>query len=163
MAVLPIRLFPDPVLRAKSKPVDLKDKGLGKFIADLVETLYAQPSGIGIAAAQVGRGVRLAVMDVSPRDPSKKRFVLINPVILKAEGEVLSREGCMSLPDYTATIKRASRVQFEWQDELGRSQKQWVSGIEAICIQHELDHLDGALFIDRVASLKTDIYPRRRR
>ena len=161
MAVLPIRLFPDPILRKKSKPVLSGESELHEFVNDLAETMYAQPSGIGIAAPQVGKAKRIIVVDVSPRDSSRKREIMINPVIRQLEGEVLSREGCMSLPDYTANIKRANRIVIEWTDEWGRPRRRVSTGIEAICLQHEVDHLNGILFIDRVSSLKTDVFPRK--
>jgi peptide deformylase len=163
MAVLSIRLFPDPVLRTKSRAVRPEEPGVPNLIRDLTETLCAQFGGIGIAAPQVGRPDRVIVVDVSPRDPSKKREIMINPEIRRLEGEVLTREGCMSLPDYTATVKRAARVLIEWTDERGKHRRRLSTGIEAICLQHEVDHLNGILFIDRVTSLKTDVFPRRRR
>jgi peptide deformylase len=163
MAVLPIRLFPDPILRTRSKPVVQGDLPATSFLKDLVDTLYAQPSGIGIAAPQVGEARRIVVVDVSARDPAKRREILINPFVRRTEGEVLSREGCMSLPDYTGNVKRAARVWIEWRDEKGRLRSRLAGGIEAICLQHEIDHLNGVLFIDRISSLKTDIFPRKRR
>ena len=163
MAVLPIRLFPDPVLRMRSKPVAQAVQAGNSFLRDLVATLYAQPGGIGIAAPQVGEAKRIVVVDVSPRDPTKRREILVNPVIRRMEGEVLSREGCMSLPDYTGNVKRAARVLIEWTDERGKLRRRLASGIEAICLQHAIDHLNGVLFIDRISSLKTDVFPRKRR
>lgn len=163
MAVLPIRLFPDPILRKGAKPVLLEEPNLGNFLRDLTETLSAQPGGIGIAAPQVGRAKRIVVVDVSPKDVSKGLRIMINPVIRYAEGVVWTREGCMSLPDYTANVKRAARISIEWINELGERQRTVTDGIEAICLQHEMDHLNGLLFVDRVASLKTDLFPRRRR
>lgn len=133
------------------------------LIRDLEETLRAQVSGIGIAAPQIGDARRVVIVDVSPRDPAKRMKVMINPVILASEEEVPSREGCMSLPDYTAQIMRAARVTVEWFDEKGRRHREKASGIEAVCIQHEVDHLNGILFIDRVVSLKTDVIPRKRK
>lgn len=163
MAVLPIRLFPDPILRRPSEPADRKNRRTQALIKDLTETLDKQPAGIGIAAPQVGEAQRVIVVDVSPRDPSKARQIMLNPRILRQEGEVLSREGCMSLPDYTANVKRAERVLIQWVDEKGARHEKWTEGIEAVCLQHEIDHLNGVLFIDRVASLKTDLFPRRKK
>ena len=160
MSVLPIRLFPDPILRKPSKPARWHEPRLERFFKDLIETLRAQPGGIGIAAPQVGEGVRAIVVDVSPRDPSKRMELMINPILCRLEGEILSREGCMSLPDYTANVVRAERVWVEWVDLKGRKHRKATSGIEAICLQHEIDHLNGFLFIDRVMSLKTDVFPR---
>lgn len=121
----------------------------------------SQPRGIGIAAPQVGVEKRVAIMDVRTRDPKKFREVLINPVILHSEGRVISREGCMSLPDYTATLNRLEKVTLEWRDINGKTRRRIFTGIEAICLQHELDHLEGKLILDRVANLKTDLLPRR--
>lgn len=133
------------------------------LVKHLTQTLYAQPGGIGIAAPQVGEPVRVILVDVSPRDPSKKLEVMINPKILRLEDEVLSREGCMSLPDYTANLKRYNKAWVEWTDLKGRRRRKAASGIEAVCLQHEIDHLNGRLFIDRVISLKTDVFPRKKR
>lgn len=163
MAVLPIRLFPDFVLRQKSKPVPKIDGDIQEFIKDLLETMYSQPSGIGIAAPQVGKPKRIIVVDVSPRDPNKGQEIMINPVILRSEGQIVTREGCMSLPDYTASLLRAERIWVRWYDLAGKRHERSAKGIEAVCIQHEVDHLNGVLFIDRVASLRTDVFPRARR
>jgi peptide deformylase len=143
--------------------VSSDERNLIKFLQDLKKTLYAQRGGIGIAAPQVGLAKRIIMIDVSPKDPTKERLVMINPIILGYAGEVLSLEGCMSLPDYTANIKRAIKITVEWTDERGRLNQKLATGIEAICIQHEIDHLNGVLFIDRVSSLKTDVFPRRKR
>ena len=162
MAILPVLLFPDPVLRkpsrAVSRPEDVKE-----LIHKLTETLLSQPNGIGIAAPQIGENLRVFIMDVSPRDFSKKRHVMMNPVILRRGREVMSREGCMSLPDYTANVRRSEWVAVAWQDEKGRPQKKTFHGIEAMCVQHEMDHLDGLLILDRVSCLKTDVLPRKTR
>ena len=160
MAVLPIRLFPDPILRQRSKPASWKEPKVQEFIRHLVDTLYAQPGGIGIAAPQVGNAKRIIVIDISSKDPTKRREVMINPVLRRLDGEVLSREGCMSLPEYTAYLKRSVQIRVVWQDLSGNHCDKWFEGIEAICIQHEIDHLNGMLFLDRVVSLKTDMMPR---
>ena len=102
-------------------------------------------------------------MDLSAKDPTKKIEILINPVIRRMAGQILSREGCMSLPDYTANIKRAQTVVAEWTDEHGSRRRETLEGISAICFQHEVDHLNGVLIIDRVVSLKTEVFPRARR
>ena len=162
MPALPIRIFPDPVLRKSANPV-APGEGIQDFIGRLLETLYAQPSGIGIAAPQVNDSRRIIVVDVSSREASKKCQVMMNPVIVRREGEVISREGCMSLPDYTANLKRYGWIRVKWQDELGKPHEKVATGIEAICIQHEVDHLNGKLILDRAACLKTDVLPRRRR
>ena len=163
MAVLPIRLYPDPVLRQCSEAVAWRDSSVPKFLRHLTETLYAQPEGIGIAAPQVGEAKQIIIIDVSPKDSSKHRLVMMNPKICQREGTVLTREGCMSLPDYTANVNRAARVVVEWIDTEGGRHVKTCTGIEAIFIQHEVDHLNGLLFIDRVGSLKSDVFVRRGR
>lgn len=160
MPLLPICLFPDPILRQRSKPADWKAPDTQRLIRNLAETLYRQRGGIGIAAPQVGVTLRVVLIDVSARDPSKHIIAMINPLILNTDGHTISREGCMSLPDYTANLLRATTVVVSWIDPAGKPHSKHASGIEAICIQHELDHLNGALFIDRVSSLKTDVFPR---
>lgn len=136
---------------------------MGELVGHLIATLAAQTHGVGIAAPQIGVDKRVAIMDVRARDPQKSREILINPLIIEMEGRVISREGCMSLPDYTATLNRAEKVSIEWHGLRGKKKRRTFTGIEAICIQHELDHLDGKLILDRVTSLKTDLLPRRLR
>lgn len=162
MAVLPIRLFPDPILRRKSLAVSIPNKALEKVLKDLWDTLRAQPDGIGIAAPQIGIPLRIAIVDISARNPTKKTIILINPVIRQAEKEVLRKEGCMSLPEYTALVRRPTRVLAEWLSLEGKVCSRWFEGLEAICVQHEVDHLEGRLFVDRVACLRTDVLPRGR-
>lgn len=164
MAVLPIRFFPDPILRQRTNPVKLgpMNARLSSIIRDLTDTLYAQPHGIGIAAPQVGEALQVIIVDLSPRESSKSLHVMINPRIEKAFGICTSREGCMSLPDYTATVKRAQALRVSWHDPSGRVHRMTCEGLEAICVQHEVDHLRGVLFVDRVGCLKTDVFARRR-
>lgn len=161
MALLPICLFPDPVLRKKSKPADWKNPGVQTFIKNLTATLFAQRGGIGIAAPQVGAPHRIIIMDVSSKEPTKRRRIMLNPSTKSTAGVVLSREGCMSLPDYTANVTRATSVLAEWTDSSGRRHREYFTGLEAICFQHEVDHLNGVMIIDRVASLKTEVFPRK--
>ena len=162
MPHLVIRQFPDPVLRRISEPVHGLKKPVRRFIERLIETMVAQPGGIGIAAPQVGVLKRVAIVDVSSRVPGAKQLILINPVILKAEELRVSREGCMSLPHYTANVNRANQIYIRWKDLDLRTHEMWAAGIEAICIQHEIDHLNGLLFLDRVGSLRTDVFRRKR-
>lgn len=163
MAVFPIRLFPDSILRRPAKAVSWPDPNLARFLKDLIGTLYAQPGGVGIAAPQVGEGIRVIVIDVSRRDPLKRMEVMINPVLRHQQGKVVSREGCMSLPDYTANVLRFEQVVVEWIDPEGHRRRMRTRGLEAVCLQHEIDHLNGVLFVDRVGSLKTDVFPRARK
>jgi peptide deformylase len=160
MPVQTIRHFPDAVLRKPCEPVRHFDKVLEALIKDLSATMGHQKHGIGIAAPQIGVSKQVALVDVSARVPGAKRLILVNPRVLEMRDEKASREGCMSLPDYTANLKRYETVVLAWQDETGESHQKTFHGIEAVCIQHEVDHLDGVLFIDRVASLKRDMIPR---
>jgi len=160
MPVSKIYLFPDPILRKPSKIVTHFDKNLQAIIKNLVLTMKSQPLGIGIAAPQIGILMQIAVVDVSARVKRARRLYLINPEVLETRDEIISREGCMSLPEYTAYLKRFNWVRVKWTDQHGKSQVKTSEGIEAICIQHEMDHLKGQLFIDRVTSLKTDMMPR---
>ena len=162
MSSLSIRTFPDPILRKVCTPVRRIDRSTKAFIDRLIETLYRQPGGIGIAAPQVGVCKRIAIVDLSSKEPSAQRLVLINPVLLKGEGHRLFREGCMSLSDYTANVHRHEKVHVKWLGLDKQNHELSANGIEAICIQHEIDHLNGILFVDRVASLKTDVFRRRR-
>lgn len=158
-----IRIFPDPVLRQKSMPVVYFDDALRKTVEILERVMRNQPQGIGIAAPQIGIPRQIALVDVSSRITDAKKLVLINPVILAQEIEKPSREGCMSIPDYTGTIKRYDLVRFRYQDLSGQWTNRESRGIEAICVQHEIDHLKGVLFVDRVTSLMRDMIPRSQR
>lgn len=155
-----VRIFPDPVLRAPCSPVvefDAKTRDLALKMAQMIQS---QRHGIGIAAPQIGISKQIAVVDVRSRVPEAERLILINPVILEARDEQPSREGCMSLPDYTGMLKRFFWIKFRAQDEAGRCYEKISAGIEAVCVQHEIDHLNGKLFMDRVGSLKKDMIPR---
>src|SRR3990167_1899423 len=136
MPSFPIRTFPDSALRKISDPVTQVDHSLRSFIDRLIETMRHQPGGIGIAAPQVGVLKRIAVVDVSLKVPGARLLILINPVIISAQDYQISREGCMSLPDYTANIKRARRLVLKWQDMDLNEHKMLAQGLEARCIQH---------------------------
>jgi len=153
MALLNILKFPDPRLRTRARPVTEFDDDLRRLVADMFETMYEAP-GIGLAATQVDVHKRLLVMDVS-EDKSRPR-VLINPEILEAEGEEEMDEGCLSVPGYYETVRRAERVRVRAQDERGEWFEIEADGLEAVCIQHEMDHLEGKLFVDYLSSLKRD-------
>lgn len=160
MPILPIRYFPDSILRRECQKVHRFDRALGKIVRDLRQTMHSQPHGIGIAAPQAGIGLQIALVDVSARVSGAQEWLLINPIIHQSWEEKISREGCMSLPDYTAYLKRFEHIHLAWQDLTGQPQEREFSGLEAVCIQHEVDHLQGKLFIDRVTSLKRDMIPR---
>ncbi|MDH5511439.1 MAG: peptide deformylase [Nitrospinota bacterium] len=163
MALLPIIRYPDDRLKAPSKPVEKVDEALVAFIADLEQTMRAGPGGVGIAAPQVGRAIRVAIVDVSSRPYTKNngRVVLINPEITRWDGFAVGREGCMSVPDYTGNVIRAERIALECLDESGARRSYEMEGFEARAAQHEIDHLDGLLFLDRLVSRSGDLFRRK--
>jgi len=167
MAVLPIRIFPDPVLKEKSAPVEGVTAEESAFIDDLVETMRFYPGGVGIAAPQVGVPQRILVVDVSShrrggQEQNHGLLVLVNPEILAMGGKQVVREGCMSIPDYTANVQRAQWVLVDAIDRDGNRRIIESLGFEAVAIQHEMDHLDGVLFLDRVVSIKNDLFRRKK-
>ena len=151
MAILNILHFPDPRLRRKAKPVVHVDDGLRTLIDDLFETMYAAP-GIGLAATQVNITQRLLVIDVSP-DKSQP-LCFINPQIMAKSGEEEMEEGCLSVPGYYDVVRRAERVTVRALDRAGQAFEIETDGLLAVCIQHEIDHLDGKLFVDYLSELK---------
>ncbi len=153
MALLNILKFPDPRLRTRAEPVTEFDDALRQLVADMFETMYEAP-GIGLAATQVDVHKRLLVMDVS--EDKNRPMVLINPEILDAEGEEEMDEGCLSVPGYYETVRRAEKVRVRALNEHGESFEIEADGLEAVCIQHEMDHLEGKLFVDYLSSLKRD-------
>ena len=165
MALLRIYETPDPVLRQISTPVETVDDDLRALIADMFETMYDAP-GIGLAAVQVGVPKRLLVMDLQePADPDdpdspvvKEPRVFINPEVLWAsETTVPYTEGCLSVPDQYAEVLRPDRIRARWLDEHGEAHEQELDGLLAVCLQHEMDHLEGVLFIDHLSKLKRDM------
>lgn len=165
MAVRDILLYPDPVLKAVCTPVDALDASIDALVQDLIDTMLAAGHSVGVAAPQIGSSRRVVVVDVSKsklgRDNNHGLLVMINPGILEREGQETMREGCMSVPDYTGNVTRAESVVVQFLDRAGRELVIRASGFEAVAIQHELDHLDGLLFLDRVSSLKTDVFRRK--
>ena len=161
--VLPIRRFPDPRLKRPARPVERVDAAAGRLIASLIATMRRHPRCVGLAAPQVGSGLRIAVMDATGHPKaaaSRGLLVLVNPCLIAAEGALIQREGCLSLPDFTANVRRAARVRLAAWDQRGVSYELWLDGFEAIIAQHEVDHLDGTLFLDRVADVNTDVFRR---
>ncbi|MBI4829324.1 MAG: peptide deformylase [Nitrospinae bacterium] len=163
MAIQPILHYPDPRLAEVCAPVERFDDELRSFIADLEETMRAGPGGVGIAAPQVGRLIRVSVVDVSSKPDVKHhgRVVLVNPEILEWDGFAVGREGCMSVPDYTGNVIRAERIRLTAQDETGAAHEYAMEGYEARAVQHEIDHLDGLLFLDRLVSRRNDLFRRK--
>jgi len=163
MAILEILTYPDERLKNLSEDVIEFNDELQAFIANLEETMRAGPGGVGIAAPQVGRLQRIAIVDVSAKKKIKHhgRLVLINPEITEWNGFEVAREGCMSVPDYTGNVIRATQIHLVTQDERGEKHEYDMEGYEARAVQHELDHLDGLLFIDRLVSRRHDLFQRK--
>ena len=153
MALLNILHFPDPRLRTKAVEVLVFDENLQTLVNDMLETMYEAP-GIGLAATQVDNHIRLLVMDISEDKNDPK--VLINPQILSSEGDEEMDEGCLSVPGYYETVSRAEKVHVRAQDSKGKFFEIHADDLEAVCIQHEMDHLEGKLFVDYISSLKRD-------
>jgi peptide deformylase len=162
MPVLDVLHYPDERLKQVSRPVTAFDVALARFIADLDETMRAFPGCVGLAAAQVDRFQRIAIVDVSskPKIAHNGRLILINPVIVSAQGRVIGREGCLSVPDYTGNVERAQQIEVESHDVDGRQRRYVCEGYEARAVLHEIDHLDGLLFLDRVVGAR-DLFRRK--
>jgi len=166
MAVLPIVEVPDPRLRQISTPVEEVTDETRRLIADMFETMYAAP-GIGLAAIQVGVPKRLLVIDLQEPEeeggePVRKPLVFINPEILEnSDRDVPYTEGCLSIPDQYADVDRPDRIRARWLDENGVSHEEEIDGFLAVCLQHEMDHLNGILFIDHLSRLKRDMVLRK--
>jgi peptide deformylase len=159
MAVREIVLFPDPILKTVCQPVDLGDPDLPDLIQDLIDTVKASP-GVGVAAPQIGVARRAIVVDVSPK-PGHGLIVLLNPEVVSGENPKTGREGCLSIPDFTANVRRPQEIVIRGLNPKGQAVVLHSQGLEAVCLQHEVDHLDGILFLDRVASLKKDVFRRK--
>ena len=153
MAKLPILEFPDPRLRTVAKPVERVDDDLRALVDDMFETMYAAP-GIGLAATQVDVHQRLLVLDVS--EDQSRPMVFINPEILAAEGHQVYQEGCLSVPGIYADVKRANKVRVKALDRDGKEFEIEADGLLAVCIQHEMDHLAGKVFVDYLSPLKRE-------
>ena len=165
MAVRSIVLYPDPILKQAAEPVAEGDASVVAVIEDLVDTMVDSGHSVGVAAPQIGVLSRVMVVDVSKsklgKDNNHGLLEMVNPEIIEKSGSTTMREGCMSVPDYTGNVTRAEHLVIEFFDRTGRLRVIAASGFEAVAIQHELDHLDGLLFLDRVSSLKTDLYRRK--
>ena len=162
MAILPIVEVPDPRLRQISSPVEEVNDDVRKLVADMFETMYAAP-GIGLAAIQVGVPRRLLVIDLQEPEeeggePVRNPLVFINPEILdNSDREVPYTEGCLSIPDQYADVDRPDRIRARWLDEHGTPREEEITGTLAVVLQHEMDHLNGVLFIDHLSRLKRDM------
>jgi peptide deformylase len=164
MALREVLKFPDPRLKNVSKPIERVDDALRELARDMIDVMYDEP-GIGLAAPQVGEAVRLFVIDTEWSDDGAERnpMVMINPQIVERSGRISWEEGCLSVPDYSASVERDARVVLEAMDLEGNTIKEEAEGLRAVCIQHEIDHLDGILFIDRISRLKRSLYVKKRK
>jgi peptide deformylase len=164
MAALEILTYPDPRLKQESTPVDEFDDALRAFIDDLEETRLAGPAAVGIAAPQVGRFQRIVIVDCSnlrrPVD-NHGHLILVNPEIAEWDGYAVGREGCLSVPDYTGNVIRAEKIRLEACDPQGEPLSFDMRSFEARAVQHEMDHLDGLLFLDRLVSRRNDLFRRK--
>ncbi len=160
MSVLEILKYPHPTLRKRSETVALIDDDVRSLIRDMRETMYAS-GGIGLAACQVGISRKVIVLDVSPMNPEQSFFALINPEVISEEGETEHEEGCLSVPDYQEKIRRSEKVCVRGFSPEGKEIKVEGDGILAIALQHEIDHTNGFLILDRVSRLKRELYRNR--
>jgi peptide deformylase len=160
MALLKIRKFPDNVLKEPAQPVETIDGSLNGFIDSMAQTMYAAP-GVGLAAPQVGDSRRIVVLDTDHENPGKHLLKLINPRVVEAEGSIVWEEGCLSVIDFTADVQRAERVLVRaWTLEQKEIEIE-AEELLAVALQHEIDHLDGKLFIDRISRIKRELYRRK--
>lgn len=161
MAILPIVVIPDPILRTTSKPVERVDDELRKFADDMLATMYDAP-GVGLAAIQVAQPIRMLTVDVSEKDEEPKPQVFINPeIVKKSDTPNVYEEGCLSIPDVYAEVERPAEVTVSYLDLSGKQNTIEADGMLATVLQHEIDHLDGALFIDYLSKLKREMVIRK--
>ncbi|NKM31371.1 peptide deformylase [Rhizobium laguerreae] len=157
MTIKPLIILPDPVLRQLSKPIERVDSDLQRLADDMLETMYDAP-GIGLAAIQIGVPRRMLVIDISREGEEKQPQVFINPEILTSSDErSVYEEGCLSIPDYYAEVERPATVSVKYLDRNGKEQTVDADGLLATCLQHEIDHLNGVLFIDYISRLKREM------
>ncbi len=160
MSLLPIRKFPDPILRQKAKKITVFDDSLQNLVSDMIETMYDAP-GVGLAAPQIGESVQLIVVNAAQDDDGQDSMVMINPEITEKEGKQIDEEGCLSVLDLTASVKRSQKVTVCYQDIKGTDQEITVEDRFAVVLQHEIDHINGILFIDHLSTLKRTLYKKK--
>lgn len=165
MPVQKILTFPHPLLKKRAHRIERVDEAIKGLIEDLIDSMKAGPGSVGVAAPQIGASLSACVVDVSNNRNGKENnhglLVMLNPEIIAASGKAVMREGCMSVPDYTGDVERATSVTVSYMNQDGESRTVEASGFEAVAIQHEMDHLDGILFLDRIVSLKTGLFRRK--
>lgn len=166
MAIQPILRYPHPLLKKICHEVSEIDREISTLVEDLLDTMAAGPGSVGVAASQIGVTLRVCVVDVSAsrnaRDNNHGLLRMINPRIIACSGSAVMREGCMSVPDYTGDVERSTEVTVRFREPGGELREITASGFEAVAIQHELDHLDGVLFLDRIISVKTGLFRRKK-
>lgn len=160
-----ILTFPHPLLKKRAHRIDRVDAAIKAMLEDLVDTMRAGPGSVGVAAPQIGVSLSACVVDVSHnrngKDNNHGLLLMLNPEIIAASGSSVMREGCMSVPDYTGDVERATAITVSYMEPSGVIRNLEASGFEAVAIQHEMDHLDGVLFLDRIVSLKTGLFRRK--
>ena len=164
MALREVLQFPDPRLKRVCEPIEKIDDAIRELAADMLEVMYDEP-GIGLAAPQVGEPVRLIVLDTEWTEEGAERspLALVNPEILERDGAITWTEGCLSVPDFQAEVERSQRVRVRGLDLDGKERIEEAEELRAVCLQHEIDHLDGVLFIDRISRLKRSMYVKKRK
>ncbi|AOF90066.1 peptide deformylase [Sinorhizobium sp. RAC02] len=161
MTIKPLIILPDPILREVSKPIETIDSEVKKLADDMLETMYDAP-GIGLAAIQIGVARRMLVLDVSKDGEDKTPLVFINPEVVSAsDARSVYEEGCLSIPDYYAEVERPAIITVKHLDRDGKEQLTQAEGLLATCLQHEIDHLNGVLFIDHISKLKREMVIRK--
>jgi peptide deformylase len=166
VAVQPILKYPHPLLKKLAQRIGTLDPEIQQLIQDLIDTMRAGPGSVGVAAPQIGVGLRACVVDVSKsrhgKDNNHGLLCMLNPEITGRSGTAIMREGCMSVPDYTGDVERSTEIYVRYLDGLSGEQTELAaSGFEAVAIQHEMDHLDGVLFLDRIQSITTGLFRRK--
>ena len=167
MAVQPILKYPHPLLKKMAHRVEKIDPAIHSLMQDLLDTMQAGPGSVGVAAPQIGVGLRVCVVDVSNsrhgKDNNHGLLCMVNPEIIARSGNAIMREGCMCVPDYTGDVERSTEITVRFADSrTGTEQELQASGFEAVAIQHEMDHLDGVLFLDRVVCITTGLFRRKK-
>lgn len=160
MAILKIRTWPDEVLKKRARFLAGPGEALDRLIADMRETLYAAP-GVGLAAPQVGESLRLIVVDPTAGAEEGHFRAVLNPAVVESEGEQVCEEGCLSVPGETAEVRRALQIRLTGLTSAGEKIDEWIEGFPAVIYQHEIDHLDGKLFLDRLSALKRGMMVKR--
>lgn len=160
MSIRKIYTYPDPILRKKGKKITVFDDELAQLVKDMSETMYDAP-GVGLAAPQIGESLQLAVVDISKEEGEKKYMALINPEIVEKSGTQVDEEGCLSVTELWAKVKRAKKIKVVYQDLEGNRQELETENRFAVVLQHEIDHLNGILFLDHLSTLKKNLYKKK--